>query len=268
MDLATSWTLAFFGACVVGGLVGVLFGRLFGFECGIGVGLLIPGLVSLSYVPRFAIDYRALRDDPRRTIGTVVAVEDRPVNAAGDITTPVAIVEYEVDGRRHRIESASASGLHVDDTLTVVPDPARPARSRMGKPDQRLGGAIASMLFGTFPFSAGIYFLACLAVEGRRDDPRRRRPPPRAAMPATRATWIANVLIFASILAGGAWPGDVWQSLLIAFGGASLGLWLHVAEGVHMGRAVGWWLGVAVIAVNFSAWVAALWLIRPSVDSW
>jgi hypothetical protein len=56
MDLASAWMLAFFGACALGGAVGFLLNKLVGFEFGLGVGLLIPGLVSLHFCWNFATE--------------------------------------------------------------------------------------------------------------------------------------------------------------------------------------------------------------------
>ena len=93
LDLASSWVLWFFGACAAGGVLGFVLGKVLGFEFGLAVGLLIPGVVSLSFTVAFITEYRDFRDDPSRAAGRVVAVEDRAVNASGDITTPVEGVE-------------------------------------------------------------------------------------------------------------------------------------------------------------------------------
>jgi predicted heme/steroid binding protein len=82
LDLVTRWTLYFFGSLAVGGVVGFLVAKLATFELGMGVGLLMPGLVSLSFTYAFVDTYRELSDDPARVVGTVVAVEDRPANAS------------------------------------------------------------------------------------------------------------------------------------------------------------------------------------------
>ena len=63
LDLVTRWMLWFFGSLALGGALG------------------------------FVQAYRELSYDPRRLVGTVVAVEERAANASGSITAPVAIVE-------------------------------------------------------------------------------------------------------------------------------------------------------------------------------
>ena len=69
LDLASSWVISFFGACAVGGVVGFVLAKLFGFEFGLGVGLLVPGIVSLSFTLAFVTAYRDFRDNPSRASG-------------------------------------------------------------------------------------------------------------------------------------------------------------------------------------------------------
>jgi hypothetical protein len=153
MDLVSSWVLAFFGTCAVGALVGWLVGRFSTFELGLGVGMALPGIVSLGYALTFLAEYRDFTQSRYRVPGTVVAVEDRPVNESGSITTPVAVVEYEVDGERRRVDSGGGSGLAVEQAVVVVDDPHRPP-AKVARPDELRGAGVAAMLFGTFPASA------------------------------------------------------------------------------------------------------------------
>lgn len=260
LDLASSWVLWFFGACAAGGALGFVLGKLLGFEFGLGVGLLVPGVVSLSFTLAFVTEYRDFRDDPSRAVGRVVAVEDRAANESGDITTPVAVVEFTAsDGAQYSAESRGGSGLRADDEVTVVYEASDPRRAKVGQPGELFGGAIASMLFGTFPTSAAIFFLV-----GWLDDKRRRVPTRREAERAsepTQLTPIANLSMVAGLLGAGFWPGSVMEQILVAFGAVSVGLWLHCADGVVMRRDLRWTLGIGVLALNFSAWVLALWLL-------
>ncbi len=266
-ELATAWTLSFFGACAVGGVVGFLLAKGLGFEFGLGVGLLIPGVVSLGFTAAFVTEYRDFRDNPSRASGIVVAIEDRAANESGDITTPIAVVEFSTkDGTRHRAESKGGSGLHVDDEVTVVYPPSDPSRAKIGQPQTLFGGAIASMLFGTFPTSAAIFFLIGWLVDRRQRTPTRREAE-RASKPR-HLTPIANLLIVAGILGGGLWPGPVIEQLICVFGVVSLGLWVHCFDGFWMQRDVRWSLGLFVLAINFSAWVLALWLLREPASQW
>ena len=267
LDLASSWVLWFFGACAAGGALGFVLGKLLGFEFGLGVGLLVPGVVSLSFTLAFVTEYRDFRDDPSRAAGRVVAVEDRAVNASGDITTPVAVVEFTTsDGAQYRTESRGGSGLHVDDDVTVVYDASDPTRAKVGQPDELLGGAVASVLFGTFPTSAAVFFMV-----GWFDDKRRRIPTRREAERASKPTHItpiANLLMVGGLLGAGLWQGSVLEQILVAFGAVSVGLWLHCADGVAMRRDLRWTLGIGVLAVNFSVWVVALWLLMEPASQW
>lgn len=266
LDLASRWTLYFFGALAVGGLIGFLVAKLATFELGMGVGMIIPGLVSLSFTYAFVEGYRAFSYDPARTTGVVVAVEDRAANASGSIRSPVAIVEYETpDGVRQRVDGPRASSLEVDDAVVVVPRPGAPRLPRIGRPHDMQGGAIASMLFGTFPFSAGVFFLVSAlarertAAEERRSVERQER---------SYVTTAANLLMVCGILATPFFADPVEHAIMLGFGVVSIGLWGHVVHGFRMRRDVRWTLGIAVVAVNFSAWVVALWFLGDPNAGW
>ncbi len=257
-DLAARFVLWLFGSFFAGGLVGFAIGRLTRFEVGLGVGLLLPGVVSLSFAAAFATAYLEFRDAPDRTVGRVVAVEMRPVNAAGDVTTPVAIVEYESKtGETQRIESGAASGLQVGETAVVLREPTGP---RVGRPEELFGGAIAALLFGTFPLSAAIFFFVSVAADARDE---RSKTPPRAASPPTPVTTVATLVMLAGLFVPGFLELDVLHAVLTGFGVVAVGLWMHVAEGIARGRDVRWWLGIGVVAANFSVWSAALWWLAP-----
>lgn len=141
LDLVTRWLLSFFGSLALGGIIGFLVAKLSTFEAGMGVGLIVPGLVSLSFTYAFVEGYRVLSCDAARTRGVVVAVEDRAANASGSVTSPVAIVEYETrDGVRQRVDGPRASSLQVDDEVVVVPRPAAPRMPRIGRPHDMQAG--------------------------------------------------------------------------------------------------------------------------------
>ncbi len=266
LDLVTRWTLWFFASLVIGGGVGFLVAKLTTFELGLGVGLLIPGLVSLSFSLAFVQAYRALASDPRRLDGTVVAVEDRAANASGSITSPVAIVEYATrDGVRRRLDGPRSSSLQAGDAVVLVPRLGAPGGFRIGRPQDMQGGAIGSMLFGTFPLSAGIFFLAS-ALAGELTPRQERRRIERQGR--SYLNWAANVLIFCGIVAAPLFSGPVEHAIMLAFAVVALGLWLHVVNAVRVGRDVRFTLGVGVLAVNFSAWVVALWFLTDPNAGW
>jgi hypothetical protein len=267
LDLAAAWMLAFFGACAAGGVVGFLLNKLIDFEFGLGVGLLIPGAVSLFFTAQFVAEYLDFRDAPARATGTVVAVEARAANAAGDITTPVAIVEWTAsDGTLHRTDSKGGSSLAEGESVAVVYDLRDPSRAKVAVPDELFGGAIASGLFGTFPASAGLFFL--LGWLSDRFPRKQTREQAERAARVTPLVVAANALIFFGLVGSGLWNGTVLEQVLIAFGIASLGLWMYVVDGIWQRRDPKWTLVMGVLAVNFSAWVAALWLLRGLEESW
>lgn len=266
LDLATRWMLWFFGSLVLGGVVGFLVAKLSTFELGLGVGLLIPGLLSLSFTLAFVQAFRELAYDPRRIVGTVVAVEDRAVNDSGSITAPVAIVEYEApDGGRRRIDGPRSSSLKEGDEVAMVPRIGTPSGFRIGQPREMRGGAIASMLFGTFPFSAAVFFLvSALAAElTPRQEQRRIQRQGRSYL-----NWAANVLMVSGTLATPLFSDPVEHAIMLGFAVISLGLWAHVVSALRVGRDVRFTLGIGVLAVNFSAWVVALWFLTDPTAGW
>lgn len=263
LDLVARWTLYFFGSCLVGVAVGFVVARLSTFELGLGVGLLIPGLVSLAFTVGFFREYRDLSFNPLRTTGRVIAVEDRAVDADGHVTTPVAVVEYQSsDGATRRADTRGATSFHVDDEVVVVPRLAAPMGVVIGTPREMQGGAIASMLFGTFPFSAGFFFLASALV---RDISPKKRAKRARRQERSYATVAANLLMVAGILATPFFSDPVEHAIMLGFGVVSVGLWVHVVQGIRHGADARWTLGVGVVAINFTAWVVALWLLTDPI---
>lgn len=266
LDLVTRWMLWFFGSLVFGGVAGFLVARFSMFELGLGIGLLIPGIVSLSFTLGFVQAFRELAYDPRRIAGTVVAVEDRAVNDSGSITAPVAIVEYTIpDGTRRRTDGPRSSSLKEGDPVAMVPRFGAPSGFRIGQPHEMRGGAITSMLFGTFPFSAGVFFLVS-ALAGEltpRQEQRRIERQERSYL-----NWAANVLMVSGILATPFFSDPVEHAIMLGFGVVSAGLWAHVVSALRVGRDVRFTLGIGVLAVNFSAWVVALWFLTDPNAGW
>lgn len=250
MDLVAAWTLSFFGACAVGGVLGWLIGRFSTFELGMGVGLLVPGLVSLWFTARFAVDYREFTRSPSRAVGTVVEIVDAPANASGSFTTPVAIVEYaDGSGEKRRARSGGGSGLHVDDTVTVV-------HGRVARVDELRNGGAVSMLFGTFPFSVGLFFLFSWVYErAYGENPDRTRV---ERSPSPFVNIYGNLVLVTGILWGAFRHASVLQSIREGFGLVALGLWIHCVNGVVARGDPRWSLGMGVLALNFTAWVVAV----------
>jgi hypothetical protein len=75
-------------------------------------------------------------------------------------------------------------------------------------------------------------------------------------------------VIFAGLVVPSLLDWDALRSVTVAFGVASLGLWIHVGEGIARGRDVRWWLGIGVVALNFSVWSLALQWLAPETPAW
>ena len=266
VDLVGRWVLYFFASCLGGALLGLAVAWLATFEIGAGLGFLLPGLVSLSFTVAFCREYRDLSFNPRRTAGTVVGIEDRASNASGSVTTPVAIVEYTAaDGSKRRGSSLGGTSLHTGDSVVVVPRSGMPDGIAVGTPHEMQGGAIVSMLFGTFPLSAGIFFVvSALAGAVRAEDVSERWAIDRRSY----LTTMANLTIFCGILAIPFFSEPEAHGIMMGFAVVALGLWLHVVQGVRLGADARWTTGLGVLAVNFSAWVVALWFLTDPNAGW
>jgi hypothetical protein len=127
------------------------------------------------------------------------------------------------------------------------------------------GGAIASMLFGTFPFSAGVFFLVS-ALAGERSARDEHLGIERQER--SYVTVAANLLMACGVLATPFFSEPVEHAIMLGFGVVSVGLWAHVVQGFRAGRDVRWTLGVGVVAIDFSAWVVALWFLTDPRAGW
>jgi hypothetical protein len=89
-----------------------------------------------------------------------------------------------------------------------------------------------------------------------------------AAQERSYLTTAANLLMACGILATPFFAEPVEHALMVGFGVVSIGLWTHVVQGVRMRRDPRWTLGIGVVAVNFSAWVVALWFLTDPSAGW
>lgn len=264
MDIISAATLAFFGSLAVGGLLGFLVGRSSAFELGLGVGLIIPGAVALTCAALCLEAYREVTA-PGVTLvaGEVIDIEARPVNASGSITTPVPVVRFTTaDGSEQTVRGASASGVKIGERVSVRYDGGDPSRARVVQPSQLRGGAIAFMLFGTFPSSVGLWFThSFFHQRWKARRPARERAEARQAL-RTPLIVAFNVLLVGGIFWIGLGPGGLEKTFPVGFGIAALGMWGHGIRGLFDPRADGsWCFGMLVMAVNFSVWTLALWLL-------
>ncbi len=272
MDIISVAMLAFFGSAFAGGLVGWLVGRVSAFALGLGIGLLVPGIVGLGFATRCLLEYRQFSAPlPNKVTGAVIAVEDRPVNKSGRVTQPVAVVRFTAADREdYTVQGPRASGLKVGDRVTVIYDLADPRRARVGQASELRGGAIVFMLFGTFPFSVGLWFIHAYVSERRatrvrasdRENPARGPDGPSRRPTSHPLTVGFNLLLVAGILWTGLGPGTIERTMTVGFGVVAVALWGHGIKGLFDPRVnASWCFGVLVLAVNFSAWVLALWVL-------
>lgn len=279
MDPVSTALLAFFGSLLVGGLVGWVVGRFSAFELGLGVGLILPGAVALSFAVSCLQQYREFAaPHPNKVVGEVIEIENRPVNASGSIRQPVPVVRFTAaDRSSHTVRGPGSSGLKVGEQVAVLYDLGNPDRVRVAQPSQLRGAAIALMLFGTFPSSVGLWFVHSY-VEGRRRGRDRRGAPDELALlekELERPRWrtkllepltiFFNLILLGGILWTGLAPGELEETLTVGFGLVSAGLWGHGIRGLFDPEAsASWCFGILVLALNFSVWVVALWLLLPS----
>ena len=270
MDLVTVATLAFFGSLFAGALIGFLIGRFTAFELGLGVGLLIPGIVALSFATRCLSDYRAFTSpQATKAIGEVIAIEDRPVGSGGKVTQPVPVVRFRLGDSVVHVRGPASGGFKTGDRVTVLYDPTDLFHARIADASNLRGGAIAFMLFGTFPLSLGLWFIHSHAA-GRAAARRRaasEESPGRAAdtlaVRMRRELLVGlNMLLVAAILYPAFGPGEIERRLTVGFGLVALALFGHGIRGAFDPRVnASWCFGMFVLAVNFSAWATALWLL-------
>lgn len=284
MDIVSVAMLSIFGAAAVGGIAGVVVGRCTQFEIGLMVGLAIFGGVTLYHAGRCFLDYREFTQAGTNAVwGEVIEIIAKPSNESGSITSPAPIVRFTTaDGVVLTVEGATAGSAKVGQHVTVLVDRTNPANSRVGQIDQLRGGAIAFMLFGTFPMSFAVVLLAGL-VDARRvaraNGPpthrKSRRTNARAVSAAaeaiaartlapkpefTRSTMLFVAAMTASIL----WialPGaDLVLRFSQGFGAIAASIVTYAIAGGGFGTS--WVVGLSMLALNFGVWSFALYLLR------
>ncbi|MGE0335920.1 MAG: hypothetical protein AB7Q76_11585 [Gammaproteobacteria bacterium] len=280
MALESQAQLWFFCALFAGIAVGFVVGSLTQFEFGLAAGLLIPGAVAAWFAVQLLLEYRAFTA-PGAGIrsGRVVDVRDVPVG--DDVTAPEPVIEYvDSAGVRQTLAGPRSGGYEQGERVSVIParGPLTPARA--GQPGQLRGGAIAMMLFATFPLSLGAWFMAApLLDRAERPPARRSRGQSRSPAAATarrapsswrrQAYWLCFVAMFCGVLWVAWGRGELIVLFHQGFGAVAGGLVCYGALALtdpRVPRATA--CGMLVLAVNFGVWALALWLLSRPAPAW
>ena len=272
MDSVGAALLWFFGALFGAALLGALIGRFTSFAVGMSIGLLLPGALSATYAVQFFRDHQTFSAPaPNKVMGDVIAIEDRPLNKSGSITQPTPVIRYTTHEKTvHTIRGPGAASYKVGEQVTVLYDLENPERVRVADIGELKGAAIAFMLFGTFPLSAGLFFLysAVSEVLAARVPTRPPRVPASLTISPFRRRllreldWGFNLAMLGGILWVGLAPVEIERAFMLGFGIVAGGTLGHAIKGLW-DPAVGaqWSLGMFVIGANFGAFAAALWLM-------
>lgn len=294
MDLISVATLAMFGSALVGGLVGFAIGWMTRFDVGLLVGLTIFGGTTLWFAARCFSEYREfVHAGPNAVWGEVIAIEDQPVNPSGTTTTPVPLVRFTApDESVHTVRGPAASGAKQGQHLNVVYDALDAQRSKVGLASNYRGGAIAFMLFGTFPLSFAVILLHGMLFERNHRDPRagnaqeqsrrnasgrmraaasrvegkRQDRPPPAQRPAGRVHKLANAALFFGLLGAIVWAGSVpdelEHGLVQGFGAIAAILFGYAFYAAVATRTVSSLsVRMAMLALNFGLFAYAVHLV-------
>jgi len=281
MDVTTLAVLSMFGAIAAGGLVGALVGWMTRFEVGLGAGLLVPGVVCLWFALQCLNEYQTfLHAGPNGAWGEVIAIEERAVNAAGDIVQPVPVIRFTApDQSVHTLRGPGSSSMKIGEAVNVIYDPVDPVRSRVGQLSELRGGAIGMMLFGTFPLTLGLWFLYAYARKAHPPAPRagsrssREKSKAGPVQPGraygarhARANKRALALLFLALVAAMLWigvgSGDLGPRFAEGFGAIAIVFFAYAVWGVASRSADSVWAaGMITLGVNFGVWAYALHLI-------
>jgi len=274
-----------FGSALAGGLIGLAIGQLTRFEVGITVGLLIFGGVTLAFAWKCFDEYLAYATaGPDGLWGEVIEIVDKPSNESGSITSPAPIVKVDgPDGKVYFIEGPTASGAKVGEHVNVIFDRIQPERSRVGSISDLRGGAIAFMLFGTFPVSFALMMIAGM-IDGARSAraatatmPRRKRDrtnvaaqvqasAPRDDRRGRFGDTSAKILL-AALFCSIVWIGIDGAPLLDRFAQGFVGITVSLTAYALWGGFVARLgfsgsVGLLMLALNFGVWAFALHLLR------
>jgi len=162
IELGFLW---FFGALVVGPLLGWLAHFKWGFERGVAVGCLLIGLTGSAVAAWGGWDRaQQLRGSLEVTGHLVYYVEERSKDADGNATTSRAprVAYRTADGREYVIKGLGGSQADKapGDPVGLRYWPAAPERAIIADFQNLWGVILAFGLFGAFPLLFGLFFLA------------------------------------------------------------------------------------------------------------
>jgi hypothetical protein len=266
MDIVTLALLYFFGALFAGLALGFVVGKLTRFELGLGVGLLLPGVVALWFAAQCLLQYQLFTAaDAHGEDGLVTAIENVPV-AGGTEEQP--LVQYKHRDETLTLHGPRASGWSVGDRVRVIETDDASSPLRVAKPSDLRGGAIAMMLFGTFPASLAVFFLSEGFAGGDGSENPGATEPVDAAVSPRRQRLLReyvvalNLLMFAGIVWIGYGSGSLEQRFVTGFGMVALGMFCYAIWGLFApGTNRRWSLGMLILAINFAVWAFALHLL-------
>ena len=178
IDLGFLW---FFGAAVLGPLVGWLLHRRIGFERAVGIGCLIIGLTGSAAGIVGSFDRAAQLRDMLQAEGHFQEyVEEFSRDSKGNVTRNVLpLVAYKTaDGVEHVIKGlgGSQSDRSPGDVVPLLYHPDAPEKAVINDFQNLWGVILAFAIFGGMPALFGIFFLFFAA---ERDTPTQAAPPGR-----------------------------------------------------------------------------------------
>lgn len=200
IDLGFLW---FFGAAVLGPLIGWLLRRRIGFERAVGVGCLIIGLTGSAAGIVGGLDRAAQLHQLREVEGRFREyVEETSRDSEGNVTRNLSplIVYTTADGVEHVIKGlgGSQSERSPGEMVPLLYHPDAPEKAVINDFQNLWGVILAFAIFGGMPTLFGIFFLFFAA---ERDIPRQAAPPGRFDATRRRLTGyflIAGNLTFVS----------------------------------------------------------------------
>jgi len=233
IELGFLW---FFGALVLGPLLGWLVNRKWGFERGIAVGCLLIGLTGSVVAVWGGWDrWQQLRGSLEVSGRLVDRVEERSKDADGKVTVSEAprVAYVAADGKEYVIKGLGGSQADKapGDAVALRYWPEAPERAVIADFQNVWGVILALAIFGGFPLLFGLFFLAFDAAS--RGGAIR---PPTVLTPGQqrRQAWAGYLVVVGNLTVLGAFgfmmfaPGDELASAGGGFCGIALACLIYM----------------------------------------